>query len=53
VVCDEDAKIIAEEPGRSEAVERGRPKRTRTKFCESGQERGLAHLRLPGEETEE
>jgi len=53
VVCDEDAKTIAEELNPSEAAVRGRLERMRKKFCDLVEERGLSHLRLRQEERED
>ena len=52
VVCDVDAKTIANELELTEAAVRGRLKRMRAKFCELVEEQGLSHLRLPTEDDE-
>jgi len=53
VVCDEDAKTIAEELTLSEAAVRGRLERMRKNLCDLVGPRGLSHLRSRQEEREE
>jgi DNA-directed RNA polymerase specialized sigma24 family protein len=53
IICDEDAKTIAEELGITENAVRGRLKRMREKFCKLVEEEGLSELRLPVEEEED
>lgn len=53
VVCDEDAKTIAQELELTESAVRGRLKRMRKKFCELVEEQGLSHLRLRTEDDED